>query len=51
MQALAVQRGELDSQLSERRGRLAQYKKEEKKMQEKVHNQRAVIDKHKAGKI
>ncbi|XP_053337253.1 centriolin [Clarias gariepinus] len=48
VQALAVQRGELDSQLSERRGRLAQYKKEEKKMQEKVHNQRAVIDKHKA---
>ncbi|MCJ8746782.1 hypothetical protein PDJAM_G00145640 [Pangasius djambal] len=48
VQCLAVQKGELDSQLSERRGRLAQYKKEEKKAQEKVQNQRAVINKHKA---
>ncbi|KAI5613292.1 centriolin isoform X3, partial [Silurus asotus] len=48
VQSLAVQKGELDSQLSERRGRLAQYKKEEKKVQEKVKNQHAVINKHKA---
>ncbi|MCI4392552.1 hypothetical protein PGIGA_G00147150 [Pangasianodon gigas] len=48
VQCLAVQKGELDSQLSERRRRLAQYKKEEKKVQEKVQNQRAVINKHKA---
>lgn len=51
VQSLAVQKGELDSQLSERRGRLTQYKKEEKKVQEKVQNQRAVINNHKAGKI
>lgn len=51
VQSLAVQKGELDSQLSERRGRLAQYKKEEKKVQEKVQNQRDVINKHKAGEI
>lgn len=51
VQSLAVQKGELDSQLSERRGRLAQYKKEEKKVEEKVQNQRAVINKHKAGEL
>ncbi|XP_053530297.1 centriolin isoform X2 [Ictalurus punctatus] len=48
VQSLAVQKGELDSQLSERRRRLAKYKKEEKKVQEKVQNQRAFINKHKA---
>ncbi|KAF4074479.1 hypothetical protein AMELA_G00239790 [Ameiurus melas] len=48
VQSLAVQKGELDSHLSERRRRLAKYKKEEKKAQEKVQNQRTVINKHKA---
>ncbi|GAA6098348.1 centriolin isoform X4 [Tachysurus ichikawai] len=48
VQSLAAQKGELDSQLSERRRRLAQYKKEEKKIQEKVQDQHAVINKHKA---
>ncbi|XP_060739295.1 centriolin isoform X2 [Tachysurus vachellii] len=48
VQSLAAQKGELDAQLSERRRRLAQYKKEEKKIQEKVQDQRAVINKHKA---
>lgn len=51
VQSLAAQKGELDSQLSERRRRLAQYKKEEKKIQEKVQDQHAVINKHKAGEI
>lgn len=51
VQSLAVQKGELDSQLSERRRRLAKYKKEEKKVQEKVQNQRAFINKHKAGEF
>lgn len=51
VQSLAAQKGELDTQLSERRGRLAQYKKEEKKFHEKVQNQRAIINKHKSGKI
>ncbi|XP_027001490.2 centriolin isoform X2 [Tachysurus fulvidraco] len=48
VQSLAAQKGELDSKLSERRRRLAQYKKEEKKIQEKVQDQHAVINKHKA---
>ncbi|XP_060762872.1 centriolin isoform X5 [Neoarius graeffei] len=48
VQSLAVQKGELDSQLSERRRRLAQYKKEEMNVQERVRNQHAVINKHKA---
>ncbi|XP_072521346.1 centriolin isoform X2 [Salminus brasiliensis] len=48
MQALAVQKGELDSQLSERNSRLDQFKKEEQQEQEKVQNLRSVINKHKA---
>ncbi|XP_058231272.1 centriolin isoform X2 [Hemibagrus wyckioides] len=48
VQSLAAQKGELDSQLSERRRRQAQYKREEKKIHEKMQNQRAVINKHKA---
>ncbi|KAL7836778.1 hypothetical protein AOLI_G00280620 [Acnodon oligacanthus] len=48
MQALAVQKGELDSQLSERKSRLAQFKKEEQQEDEAVQKLRSVINKHKA---
>ncbi|KAG9261917.1 centriolin [Astyanax mexicanus] len=47
VQALAVQKGELDSQLSERKSRLDQFKKEEQQDQEKVQKICSVINKHK----
>ncbi|XP_016341825.1 centriolin-like [Sinocyclocheilus anshuiensis] len=48
VQSLAVQKGELDSQLSERRTRLAQYKKEQQKEEETLQNLHSAIKKHKA---
>ncbi|XP_016397491.1 centriolin-like [Sinocyclocheilus rhinocerous] len=47
VQSLAVQKGELDSQLSERRTRLAQYKKEQQKEEETLQNLHSAIKKHK----
>ncbi|KAL0192672.1 hypothetical protein M9458_010968, partial [Cirrhinus mrigala] len=49
VQSLAVQKGELDSQLSERKTRLAQYKKEQQKVEETLQNLQSAIKKHKAG--
>uniref|UniRef100_A0A3B1JAG7 Uncharacterized protein n=1 Tax=Astyanax mexicanus TaxID=7994 RepID=A0A3B1JAG7_ASTMX len=49
--SLAVQKGELDSQLSERKSRLDQFKKEEQQDQEKVQKLCSVINKHKTGQI
>lgn len=49
VQSLAVQKGELDSQLSERKTRLAQYKKEQQKEEESLQNIHSAIKKHKAG--
>ncbi|XP_017546672.1 centriolin isoform X3 [Pygocentrus nattereri] len=48
VQALAVQKGELDSQLSESKSRLAQFKKEEQQEEEAVQKLRSFINKHKA---
>ncbi|XP_050965080.1 centriolin isoform X2 [Labeo rohita] len=48
VQSLAVQKGELDSQLSERKTRLAQYKKEQQKVEETLQNLQSAIKKHKA---
>ncbi|XP_059403396.1 centriolin isoform X2 [Carassius carassius] len=48
VQSLAVQKGELDSQLSERITRLAQYKKEQQKEEESLQNIHSAIKKHKA---
>ncbi|XP_042612747.1 centriolin isoform X3 [Cyprinus carpio] len=48
VQSLAVQKGELDSQLSERKTRLAQYKKEQQKEEESLQNIHSAIKKHKA---
>ncbi|XP_076854298.1 centriolin isoform X2 [Brachyhypopomus gauderio] len=48
VQALAVQKGEMDSQLSERKNRLCQYKKEEQQVKESLQDLHAVLSKHKA---
>ncbi|XP_073696104.1 centriolin [Garra rufa] len=48
VQSLAVQKGELDSQLSERKTRLAQYKKEQQKVEDTLQNLNSAIKKHKA---
>ncbi|XP_016408818.1 centriolin-like [Sinocyclocheilus rhinocerous] len=48
VQSLAVQKGELDSQLSEKKNRLAQYKKEQQKEEETLQNLHSAIKKHKA---
>ncbi|KAK2911620.1 hypothetical protein Q8A67_003753 [Cirrhinus molitorella] len=48
VQSLAVQKGELDSQLSERKTRLAQYKKEQQKVEGTLQNLHSAIKKHKA---
>ncbi|XP_043095142.1 centriolin isoform X3 [Puntigrus tetrazona] len=47
VQSLAVQKGELDSQLSEKNNRLAQYKKEQQKEEETLQNLHSAIKKHK----
>lgn len=47
--SLAVQKGELDSQLSERKTRLAQFKKDQRQEEETLQNLRSAIKKHKAG--
>ncbi|XP_062873585.1 centriolin isoform X2 [Trichomycterus rosablanca] len=47
MQNLAVQKGELDTQLSDRKSRLVKYKKEEQKSKVTVQKLRSVISKHK----
>lgn len=49
VQTLAVQKGELDSQLSERRNRLAQYKTDQQEEEETLQDLRSAISKHKAG--
>lgn len=49
VQSLAVQKGELDSQLSEKKNRLAQCKKEQQKEEETLQNLHSAIKKHKAG--
>ncbi|XP_073807662.1 centriolin isoform X4 [Danio rerio] len=46
--SLAVQKGELDSQLSERKTRLAQLKKDQQQEEETLQSLRSVIKKHKA---
>ncbi|XP_066510889.1 centriolin-like isoform X2 [Hoplias malabaricus] len=49
VQALAVQKGELEFQLSERKSRLAQLKTEEEQQeQESAQNLRSIINKHKS---
>ncbi|XP_042580752.1 centriolin-like isoform X3 [Cyprinus carpio] len=48
VQSLAVQKGELDSQLSEKKNRLAQCKKEQQKEEETLQNLHSAIKKHKA---
>uniref|UniRef100_A0A672KSY6 Centriolin n=2 Tax=Sinocyclocheilus grahami TaxID=75366 RepID=A0A672KSY6_SINGR len=48
VQSLAVQKGERDSQLSEKKNRLAQYKKEQQKEEETLQNLHSAIKKHKA---
>ncbi|XP_067294103.1 centriolin isoform X2 [Pseudorasbora parva] len=48
VQSLAVQKGELDSQLSERKARLAQYKKDQQQEEETLQSLRSAIKKHKA---
>lgn len=49
VQSLAVQKGELDSQLSERKARLAQCKKEQQQEEETLQSLRSAIKKHTAG--
>ncbi len=51
VQSLAVQKGELDSQLSEKKTRLVHYKKEQQKEEETLHNLHSAIKKHKAGQL
>ncbi|XP_056313140.1 centriolin [Danio aesculapii] len=46
--SLAVQKGELDSQLSEKKTRLAQFKKDQRQEEETLQNLRSAIKKHKA---
>ncbi|XP_058630694.1 centriolin isoform X2 [Onychostoma macrolepis] len=48
VQSLAVQKGELDSQLSEKKTRLTHYKKEQQKEEETLQNLHSAIKKHKA---
>ncbi|XP_026068094.1 centriolin-like isoform X2 [Carassius auratus] len=48
VQSLALQKGELDSQLSEKKNRLARYKKEQQKEEETLQNLHSAIKKHKA---
>ncbi|XP_051516853.1 centriolin isoform X2 [Myxocyprinus asiaticus] len=48
VQSLAVQKGELDSELSERKGRLAQYKRDQQQEEETLQNIRSAVNKHKA---
>ncbi|KAA0716324.1 Centriolin Centrosomal protein 1 [Triplophysa tibetana] len=48
VQTLAVQKGELDSQLSERKSRLAQYKTDQQEEEETLHDLRSATNKHKA---
>ncbi|XP_035385625.1 centriolin isoform X1 [Electrophorus electricus] len=48
IQALAVQKGEMDSQLSERKSRLAQCKKEEQQARKKAQDLLAIVSKHRA---
>ncbi|XP_056602682.1 centriolin isoform X3 [Triplophysa dalaica] len=48
VQTLAVQKGELDSQLSERKSRLAQYKTDQQEEEETLHELRSATNKHKA---
>ncbi|XP_051962276.1 centriolin [Xyrauchen texanus] len=48
VQSLAVQKGELDSELSERRSRLAQYKKDQQQEEETLQNIHSAINKHKS---
>lgn len=49
VQSLAVQKGELDSQLSERKARLAQCKKDQQQEEETLQSLRSAIKKHTAG--
>lgn len=51
MQNLAVQKGELDTQLSDRKNKLAKYKKAEQKAKVAAQKLHSVISKHKEGKI
>ena len=46
-----MQKGELDSELSERKSRLAQFKKEEQQEEESMQKLRSIINKHKSGKV
>lgn len=48
VQSLAVQKGELDSQLSERKARLAQCKKDQQQEEETLQSLRSAIKKHTA---
>lgn len=48
VQSLAVQKGELDSQLSERKARLAQYKKDQQQEEETLQSLHSAIKKHTA---
>ncbi|XDV20098.1 hypothetical protein PO909_025480 [Leuciscus waleckii] len=48
VQSLAVQKGELDSQLSERKARLAQCKKDQRQEEETLQSLRSAIKKHTA---
>ncbi|XP_051980347.1 centriolin-like [Xyrauchen texanus] len=48
VQSLAVWKGELDSELSERKSRLAQYKKDQQQEEETLQNICSAINKHKA---
>jgi len=46
VQSLAVQKGELDTQLSERKARLAQCKKDQQQEEETLQSLRSAIKKH-----
>ncbi|KAK9974259.1 hypothetical protein ABG768_022365 [Culter alburnus] len=48
VQSLAVQKGELDSQLSESKARLVQYKKDQQQQEETLQSIRSAIKKHTA---
>nr|XP_055056552.1 centriolin isoform X4 [Misgurnus anguillicaudatus] len=48
VQTLAVQKGELDSQLTEGRNRLTRYKKDQQDEEETLQNLRSTVSKHKA---
>lgn len=49
VQTLAVQKGELDSQMSERKSRLAQCKTDQQEEEENLQDLRSAVNKHKAG--